>query len=642
LEVANEAARTPSMIVATAGHVDHGKTTLIKALTGTDTTHLPEERRRGMTIDLGFAGLGLAQGHFIGFVDVPGHARFIQNMLAGITGVDLALLIVAADDGIKPQTREHLEILDLLNISEAAVAITKIDRVDDSRLAEVSASIPTLLASTCLAGAPVFAVSAADNQGIPALREHLISRAAQASRPRHGALFRLPIDRSFVREGAGLVVTGTIASGRVAVGDHLRLMPADAAIRVRGLHTHHSAVDSLTAGDRCALQVVGGDLDRSRVGRGDWIVAPALAASTRQLDARLRSATAVRLTDGARIMFCHGAAAVQGRLILLSRDAAPQFAQIVLSEPVHALTRDAFILRDADGRKTLAGGIVLDPSPPTRGRRLPERIETLTALDAPDAKAALGKLLTLALHGIELEQFAQAWNIAAEEAVRLWEGAGLICFDSRGYDAARWRQCREALLAEVARYHLEHPDSVGPSAAALALRTSSSAGRRQFQLAALDSLIREKQLIREGARIRRPTHEIELSPSEKTLWRRIAPLLGPTRRPMTIHAISETENLELKTVKRVLERAARAGYVVRIAPGRFLHKSVFIDLAGKAAFLAETSQDRLFDAASFRDRSDLGRGISIELLEYFDRIGFTQRVGDQRRLLKPAAAILKL
>ena len=202
------------MIVATAGHVDHGKTTLIKALTGMDTTHLPEERRRGMTIDLGFAGLALPNGHFIGFVDVPGHERFIHNMLAGITGVDLALLIVAADDGIKPQTREHLEILDLLNIQEAAVAITKIDRVDGSRLAEVSASIPPLLSSTSLAGAPVFAVSAPDNLGIPALREHLISRAAQVSRPRHGALFRLPIDRSFVREGAGLVVTGTIASGQ--------------------------------------------------------------------------------------------------------------------------------------------------------------------------------------------------------------------------------------------------------------------------------------------------------------------------------------------------------------------------------------------------------------------------------------------
>jgi selenocysteine-specific elongation factor len=629
------------MIVATAGHVDHGKTTLIKALTGMDTMHLPEERRRGMTIDLGFAGLTLPNGNSIGFVDVPGHERFIRNMLAGITGVDLALLVVAADDGIKPQTREHLQILDLLDITEAAVALTKIDRVDGSRLAEVSASIAPLLAPTTLAGAPVFAVSAPENLGIPALREHLISRAAQASRHRHGTLFRLPIDRSFIREGAGLVVTGTIASGSVAVGDHLRLMPANTSVRVRGLHTHHSAAESLAAGDRCALQIVAGDLDRSRVGRGDWLVAPALAAVTQQLDARLRPATGVRLKDGAQVMFCHGAAGVPGRLVLLPHDGGPQFVQIVLSEPVHALVKDAFILRDADGRKTLAGGVVLDPFPQTRGRRRPDRIKALTALDLPDVKDALTRLLPMVPDGIELERFAQAWNIDADEAKSLWASLGLERFESRGYDAAQWRQGREALLAEVARFHLEHPDSFGPSAAQ-ALRTNSPADQRQFRLAVLEGLIHERRLVREGAQIRSPTHEIELSASEKVLWRTIAPLLGPDCKPMTMHAIAAREGLELRTVKRVLERAARAGYVVRIAAGRFLHKSVFIDLAAKAEILAENSEGGLFDAAAFRDRSDLGRGISIVLLEYFDRIGFTQRVGDQRRLLKPAAAILKL
>ena len=626
------------MIVATAGHVDHGKTTLIEALTGVDTTHLPEERRRGMTIDLGFAGLELPNGHFIGFVDVPGHERFIRNMLAGVTGVDFALLIVAADDGIKPQTREHLEILNLLNIQEAAVALTKIDRVDGSRLAEVSASIPPLLSPTSLAGAPIFAVSAPGHLGIPALREHLISRAAQVSRIRRGSLFRLPIDRCFIRDGAGLVVTGTIASGSVAVGDHLKLMPADRAIRVRGLHTHHSPAESLVAGDRCALQVVASDLDRSRLGRGNWIVAPALATATQQLDARLNSAAGVRLKDGARAVFCHGATGVQCRLILLSHDGGPQFVQIILSEPVHALVKDAFILRDADGRKTLAGGIVLDPFAPTRGRRQPERIKILTALDVPDAKHALARLLSIAPNGIELERFAQAWNISADEAESLWKSVGLARFGSRGYDAAQWRNEREALVAEVVRFHLEHPDSFGP-AAAQALRTSSPAGARQFRPAVLESLIREKHLVREGAQIRMPTHEIELSPSEKMLWRRIAPLLGPKRKPMTMHDIATQEELDLKTIKRVLERAARAGYLVRISAGRFLHKSVFIELAAKAEILAENSKGRLFDAAAFRDRSELGRGISIALLEYFDRIGFTQRVGDHRRLLKPAAAL---
>jgi selenocysteine-specific elongation factor len=625
------------MIVATAGHVDHGKTTLIKALTGKDTTHLPEERRRGMTIDLGFAGLALPNGNFIGFVDVPGHERFTRNMLAGITGIDLALLIVAADDGIKPQTREHLEILDLLNIAEAAVALTKIDRVDDSRLAQVSASIAPLLATTSLSGAPVFAVSAADDLGIPALREHLISRAAQPRKHRQGALFRLPIDRSFLRDGAGRIVTGTIASGRVSVGDNLRLMPADQPIRVRGLHTHHSAVSSLGVGERCALNIVGSDLDRSVVGRGDWLVAPAIATSTEQIDVRLRAATGVQLKDGARIQFCHGAASIPARLVLLSHEVNSQYAQIVLGAPVHALVKDSFILRDADGRRTLAGGTVLDPFPPTRGRRRPERISALAALDVPDVKSALARLLPITPNGISLQHFGQAWNIDPDEAENLWASVALARFETRGFDAAQWRQGREALVAEVARFHVQQPDSFGPSAAQV-LRTTSSAGQHHFHRAVLESLIHEKCLVREGAQIRTPTHEIEFSSSEKLLWRRMAPLLGPNCRPMTMHGIAAKQNLDLKMVKRVLQRAARAGYVVRISTGRFLHKSVFIDLAAKAETLAENSTGRLFDAAAFRDRSDLGRGISIELLEYFDQIGFTQRIGDQRRVINPAAA----
>ena len=311
------------MIVATAGHVDHGKTTVIKALTGTDTTHLPEERKRGMTIDLGFAGLALPGGGFIGFVDVPGHERFVRNMLAGITGVDLALLVVAADDGIMPQTLEHLELLDLLEVTEGAVALTKIDRVDSERLAEVTASITGLLAPTHLADAPIFPVSAPGNIGIAALREHLISRAAKVSRHRHGALFRLPIDRCFTVKGAGLIVTGTIASGAVAVGDRLSVVPPGKLIRVRGLHTHQSAVETLRAGERCAINVVAAELDRSQLGRGAWLVASELAVATRHLDARLTRAAGAALKDGARILFCHGAAGTHGHLVLLSRDASP-------------------------------------------------------------------------------------------------------------------------------------------------------------------------------------------------------------------------------------------------------------------------------------------------------------------------------
>jgi selenocysteine-specific elongation factor len=628
------------MIVATAGHVDHGKTTVIKALTGTDTTHLPEERKRGMTIDLGFAGLALPGGGFIGFVDVPGHERFVRNMLAGITGVDLALLVVAADDGIMPQTLEHLELLDLLKVTEGAVALTKIDRVDSERLAEVTASITGLLAPTHLADAPIFAVSAPGNIGIAALREHLISRAAKVSRHRHGALFRLPIDRCFTVKGAGLIVTGTIAAGAVAVGDRLSVVPPGKLIRVRGLHTHQSAVETLRAGERCAINVAAAELDRSQLGRGAWLVASELAVATRHLDARLARAAGAALKDGARILFCHGAAGTHGRLVLLSRDANPPYVQIVLDQPVHVLARDAFILRGAGGQKTLAGGTVLDPFPPLRGRRRPERAAALAALDQPDARSALAALLPVAPDGIDLDRFALAWNIRPDEIEALWGSVAFARFGGRGYDATRWRQGRAALVTEVTRFHVTQPDNYGPSVEQL-LRTDVVAGRRQFRRAILESLIHDKELVREGAHVRRPRHVIELSHSEKVLWRRIAPLLGPHRRPMTLHDIAAKQKLDPKIVKRLLERAARAGYVVQISAGRFLHRSAFLDLAVRAETLAANSNGGWFDVAAFRDRSDLGRGISIELMEHFDRIGFTQRVGDQRRVLKPAAAVLE-
>jgi len=627
------------MIVATAGHVDHGKTTLIRALTGIDPARLPEEHERGMTIDLGFAGLALPGGGFIGVVDVPGHQRFVRNLLAGITGVDLALLVIAADDGIMPQTREHLELLDLLQVTAAVVAISKIDRVDSAHLTRVTTAIRELLAPTPLAGAPIFPVAAPHKIGIAALREHLISCATHSGQHRHGALFRLPIDRSFSVEGAGLVLTGTIASGRVAVGDRLTLVRSGKQLRVRGLHTHQHAVQSLAAGARCALNVVSAELDRSQVERGDWVVAPQIAVASARLDARLRPAAGSVLKDGMPIQFCHGAGSSAGRLVLLAREADLPYAQIILDAPVHALARDLFILRDAGAGKTVAGGTVLDPFPPLRGRRHPERFMMLRALDQSDARSALASLLPLALDGIELESFVQAWNLHSDQAETLWRSAGLVRRDGRGYEAAQWRRGCDSLLRYVTRFHATHPDSPGPYAARL-LRGDIVPGARHFQRAVLESLIHDRQLVRDGAQVRRPSHEIELSRPEKELWRRIAPLLGPNRRPMTVHDIARQQKLDLKIVQRVLERASRAGYVARIADGRFLHKAVFLELLAKAEALARSSQGGLFNAAAFRDRSNLGRTVSIELLEYFDRIGFTQRIGDQRRLLQPASVLL--
>ena len=628
------------MIVATAGHVDHGKTTLIQALTGIDTTHLPEERRRGMTIDLGFAGLPLPDAGHIGFVDVPGHERFVRNMLAGITGVDLALLVVAADDGIMPQTREHLEILDLLQVRRGVVALTKTDRVNAARVAEVRGQVDALLAPTQLAGAPVFAVSAPTGAGVEALRRHLIDCAATAVRPHPGAHFRLPVDRCFAVEGAGLVVTGSIAAGRVSLDDRLRLLPIDKPLRVRALHTHRHAVGSLGAGERCALNLLAPDLDRSQVRRGQWIVAPALALTTGHIDVRLLPARGGALKDGMRVQFCHGAASLPARLVLLTRTGTPVYAQLVLAEPAHALARDAFILRHGDGTRTVAGGIVVDPFPPQRGRRRPERLALLAALDQAEARDALARALPLAQEGIDLARFAQAWNLPAGAVDGLLPPAALARSGAFAFDAAQWQQKRAAALAAVARFHAEQPDSYGPTAPAL-LRDATLGAARAFRGAVLESLIHERQLLRDGAQLRLPSHSIDLTLSEKVIWRRIAPLLGPGRRPMTLHDIARRERAELRPLKRVLDRATRAGLVVCVAPGRYLHRSAVQEFALLAETLATTADGGRFSTAAFRDRSNLGRGISIELLEYFDRIGYTCRVGDLRRLQRPATAVFE-
>jgi selenocysteine-specific elongation factor len=293
-------------------------------------------------------------------------------------------------------------------------------------------------------------------------RQHSIGTRRQALR---GNLFRLPIDRRFLVEGAGLVVTGTIASGNVNVGDRVCLMPKGIMLRVRGLQTHHHPVDGLGAGERCAINVVGGELERSGVDRGDWLVAPDIAVATRHVDVRLRSAA--ELKDGVHVQFCHGTACIPGRLLLMPQHAGPRYAQIVLDEDIHALARDAFILRDKDGRRTLAGGVVLDPFPPLRGRRQPARLAMLNALDACDAATALAGILPLARNGVALERFAQAWNIGPEHAEVIWADSGLVPFDGRGYDAEIWRRGREALIAEVTRFHTAHPDSFGPSTAQL-------------------------------------------------------------------------------------------------------------------------------------------------------------------------------
>src|SRR5436190_1431816 len=422
------------MILATAGHIDHGKTALVRALTGVDADRLPEEKRRGLTIDLGFAYATLPDGTELGFVDVPGHERFLPNMLAGILSIDRVLLIVAADDGPRPQTLEHLDILELIGIAELIGVVTKIDRVPDERRAAVETELAALLAEAGYEGSPIFAVSSVTGEGIPELSEHLsrtarIADTARAARPAAGH-FRMPIDRAFSLSGIGLVVTGTVAAGAATPGDHLIMSPRGIEVRVRGVHAHNRPIERAAAGERCALNLAGNFPEGGEPRRGDWVVGLPAHLSTSRIDCHLtvsRSAPAP-LRAGLPVHVHLGTEDVVGRAAVLgARAIAPGesgFVQLDLEQPISALWGDRVILRDHAARHTLAGGRALDPLPPRRGRSRPERLAALAALAEPDAGDALEKLVETG--GIvDLPRFAQVRNLPQSDIETLADVAGL-------------------------------------------------------------------------------------------------------------------------------------------------------------------------------------------------------------------------
>ncbi len=585
------------MIVATAGHVDHGKTSLVKALTGVDTDRLPEEKKRGMTIDLGFAYRGA-----LGFVDVPGHERFVHNMLAGIAGIDFVLLAVAADDGPMPQTREHLAIVDLLGVPRGAVALTKTDRVAHERVVEVAAEIRALLAPTLLARAPVFPVSAVRGDGIGELKAFL-QAAARALLPHEArGNFRLSVDRCFSMAGAGLVVTGTALSGEISVGDEVRALLAGTGARVRSIHAHNAPAPRGGAGQRLALNLAGLD-GKAAIARGDWIVRGAVPPPVRRFDARLRSFSELPVKHWTPVHVHLGAADVLGRVALLD---GCGLVQLVLDQPIGAVRGDRFVLRDQSARRTLGGGEVIDVFPPPRGRARPERLAWLAAMELADDAAALAALLDASPAGVDLASFAANRNLPA--------AAG------RQFSRAHWHALREKALANLAAWHARAPDTVGPPEDRV---LEGCRVPRETGLSLVEELVREGLAVREGRGVRLPGHRVEVSPADAALWARLEPLFERAAlRPPTITELATASGVETKKLEAALSRLARHGRVVRVSKNRFFLPASLAQLEEIARQLDKVT------AAAFRDRSGIGRNLAIEVLEFFDRIKFTRRVGD--------------
>jgi selenocysteine-specific elongation factor len=623
------------VIIGTAGHIDHGKTSLVKALTGVDADRLKEEKERGITVDLGFAYLSDDSGSTLGFVDVPGHEKLVRNMLAGATGIDHVLLVVAADDGPMPQTREHLAILQLLGLNQGAVVLSKSDLVTADRLSQVEAELRPLLVGAGLAQAPVIPVSSVTGQGLDALRSHLSQASQQQARRSTSGQFRLAVDRSFTLTGAGTVVTGTAVSGRVAVGDTLWVSPSGREVRVRGIHAQNKSAATGECGQRLALNVTG--VDKADVRRGDWLLAKELHAPTAKLDARINllPGEAKELRHRTPVHLHLGAEDVMARVMLLEDHAiapgAQALVQIELDRPIGALHGDSFILRDQSALRTIGGGRVLDIFPPPSRRRRSERLAALKALEAPDAAAALQAMLSLEpSYGVLQRQWAVLWNLnggewasvlAAVPHRALVDGSETLLF-APGQLERYARSVTEHLEA----YHRKAVDSPGPTQEQLQRQVKGKPGVSVF-LRLLESLVKDGSLRRSGPHLAMAGHEVTLQGVEKQIWERLKPWLdeGGIHPPKLSDMMERDRTLRKDQVTRTLQRLQRMGKVHAVGAEYVVQTQHMLELTLRCQALAQKDANHRLNMREMREELGISRHLSVPLVEYFDQIGLTAR-----------------
>lgn len=629
------------MIVGTAGHIDHGKTALVRALTGVETDRLKEEKARGISIDLGFAYLDVPGAGRLGFVDVPGHERFVHTMLAGAGSIDSALLVVAADDGPMPQTLEHLAILDLLGIRHGLVALTKADLVGPERLTAVTGQIAAALAPTGLAGLDVVPVSARTGAGIDALRERLFAAAQHHAARSDAGLFRLAVDRAFVLPGAGTVVTGTILSGSVGVGDRVSVSPSGLSARIRGIHAQNQPVERSRAGDRCALNLSGEGIARDAIHRGDVVCDPALHAPTGRIDAQATLLPGEKaVASWMPVRLHHAAASVGGRLVVLeSTPLEPSTAglvQLVLDQPIAAAVGDRFVLRDVSAQRTLGGGRFLDLRPPARRRRAPERLAQLAAAQASPREALAG-LLALAPHHLDLTAFGRDRALPPEAAEELATELALVRLalpDSVvGFSSDAWTTLRADLEARLAAFHADNPDLMGIGQERLRLSLDLRLTPPVFR-PMLQAMARDGRVALEGAWVRLPSHTATLSEVDEIRWRRIPALIGGAERfrPPRVRDIAGVMGLAETDIRRLLKLASRLGRVDEVAHDHFFLRTTTAEMVDIVATLSAALPKGEFTASQFRDEVENGRKVAIQILEFFDRHGVTLRREDQRRI----------
>jgi selenocysteine-specific elongation factor len=632
------------LILGTAGHIDHGKTSLVKALTGTDTDRLKEEKARGITIELGFAHLQLPGGIEFGVVDVPGHEKFVRAMVAGVAGMDLVMLVIAADEGIMPQTREHLDILRLLGVHTGLVALTKSDMVEPDWLPLVQEEVREFVEGTFLESAPIIPVSSKTGAGLDDLKAELARLAEGAAEKKRDGAFRLPVDRVFTVAGFGTVVTGTLLAGEIKLGDELELLPSKIPGRVRGIQAHGAKTDVGQAGQRLAVNLQGIDLDQAH--RGDVVVPTGIFRTSRRVDVRLdHLASAPRdLKHRTTVRFHSGTSEVTAQIILLEHDALPPgqsgYAQLRLDQPLLLVSGDPYLIRATSPSITIGGGIVLDPFPPARRRRSEDALRLLVSLDAAEHQRTCGLIVAQALlSGVSFDEIVLRSGIARKQAETALQGlltAGEIIQMTREPRIFLARSAvaslKQLLLDELSAYLTANPLKNGIGKEELKTRIPRRSDQRFFA-PLLAELEKEGKLAADRELVRPVGIKKQTGAHSSGLGAKICMLLAEHGiEPPTIKELAEALRCTEKEVRDHLAALVREGLAARISGDIFYDTKVLDGIRDQLTSHLKAKGEII--PAEFRELTGLSRKFMIPLLEFFDNEKLTIRVGDKRILRK--------
>ncbi len=636
-----------SVIIGTAGHIDHGKTALVKALTGIDADRLEEEKRRGITIDIGFAHLNLKapsdEDLRLGFVDVPGHERFVRNMLAGIGGIDLVLLVVAADEGIKPQTVEHFDICRLLSIRRGITVITKADTVDAETLDVVRMELEDFLRGSFLEHAPMVAVSALKGTGLEDLKRELVKASAEVSAKDSAALFRLPIDRVFTMKGFGTVVTGTLIAGTVKKEEELEVFPSGRRVRVRGVEIHGKAADQAIAGQRTALNLAGVNVED--LARGMTLAPPGLLHTTKRLDVSLSVLPSARvLKDRARVhLHAYTSETIAELVLCAAKELKPGesgFAQLRLVEPVLLLPGDRFILRQFSPVVTIGGGVVIDASPlARRGKQASQNIESLKLLaEGTHEQILAARISRRGADGLRLiDALAETgWppSLVASTATALVSPKAApelraLRLNEFLISQTVATQVSEALLGALKKFHDANPLVAGISKEQLREKLRL---RPEIFTGLLDLLTKEKKLEVAGEQVRLPGRGVVMKDEEADAKKKIEDAFSSAGLEVPyLKDVLAKLPIDKARAQKIVTLLLRDRVLIKVSDDLVFHRSALDEL--RKRLLAFKTKSASIDVAGFKDLTGVTRKYAIPLLEYFDRERVTRRVGDKREIL---------